>query len=591
MADRLSLPAVSGGQMRMDYGQQTVRAQAMANSGNGTNYSPSFSSEFSALAKGMNYAGMGLKAGAGIQNRINTDNLTRSQKSALSKYNASAQKAGEAQKNLSGLRDKMADLTGELNALAKAGCDYADQMKDKQKELSDTQAKADKASKDLSSAQAQQKLANQKLKNASTPSPPMGSPQQQRDARQQQRNEMVNANKAVTASDLGISQAEFDLGVAQNNLAGVQQAHNSLLPMMEDNRNQIVDGIAQGNNINVQSAEQFANQTNAYNGMGSAMGEMQQAGKDYLNDVKNTQMFDYAGGQMQGWSKVIDSFAVGRAYEGGAQAMNQTLSTLSNFSSWTGTGMIMPFIQQAVMSAGQTLQNGGNEVDYGMSLGQGTIGLSHWMDGAQRVENAIEYFNADDPFYGSVEILGAIKPFSEGIGRVYGTGTALGAGSFSGLTPLGVMAIDIFAEGVQTIGADALTMDSIAGAGGNFGGQLALGITSPFNAIAQGFGAVFDKLAGTNLVESMTNLRNDFAIEASGLPLVDLTGGGIMINDPVNPSPFMPPSDPNNPSSMTSMANPSKSSSRTKSNCPPKKDPYDDYAGDDAYAGDETDES
>ena len=577
MADRLSLPAVSGGQMRMDYGQQTVRAQSMANSGNGTNYSPSFSPEFSALSRAMNLAGMGLKAGAGVQNRLNTDKMTNSQKSALSKYNASAQKVGEAQKNLSDLRGKMADLTGQLNALAQAGCDYANQMSDLQKQLSDTQAKADQTSKNLASSQAQQKLAEQRLANARNSTPTTSA------QRLQQRNEINNAQRDITSSALASNQAEFDRSVAQGTLNDLAQQSNNLIPAIDQNRTQIADGIGQMTDYNSQGAQQYANQTNAYNGMGNAMGEAQQAGRDYLNDLKNTQMFDYAGSQLQGWSRTVDSFGQGRAYEGGAQAMNQTLSTLSNFSSWTGTGMIMPFVQQAVMSAGQTLQNGGNEVDFGMSFGQGTFGLSNWLDGAQNISNSVEYANAGDGLMTAVSLNGAIRPFTEGIGAVYGTGTALGAGAFSGLTPLGGMAINAFGEAFQTLGADAITMDQIAEAGGSFGAQLALGSTSPFNAIAQGFASVLDKSLGTNFVDSLNNIRNDFVSSVTGLSMADLTGTGIMINTPVSPNPFVPPFDPNNPNPLSQLADPTKSSSRTKSNCPPRKwdDPYDDIASED----------
>jgi hypothetical protein len=568
MAERLPLPEISG-TMRQDHSEQVLRAQAVANSSNGTNYTPAFSPEFSALSKAMNFLGGGFKIGAGVQNYLNTDKMTKSQKSALSKYNTSAQKVGEAQKNLSDLRGKMADLTGQLNALAQAGCEYASQMSDLKKQIADTQAKADQASKDLASAQAQQKIAQQRLANTGT------MPTNTAPARAQKRIEINNAQTDIKNALLGANQSQFEMDVAQDKLNTLGGEYNDLIPAVNENRNQISNGISQMDEYNAQGAQQYANQTNAYNQMGQAMGEAQQAGKDYLNDLKNTHMFDYAGGQLQGWSRAVDSFGKGMAYEGSAQAINQTLSTLSNFSSWTGTGMVLPFVQQVIMSGGQTLQQGGNEVDFGMAVGQATFGLADWMHASQTFNNAIEYANAGDAFGTAVELTNCIAPITKGLGAVYGTGTALAGGAFSGATQLGGIALTATGGALQAFSTNAISQDQLAEAGGSFGAQLALGATSPFYSMATAFGAVADSMVGTNLVGDITSMRGEFVSALDGRPWTDLTGTGVFVPDRANPNDFKPPATQNNPDVLSQLSDPNGVSSR-KNNCP--RSNYDDIA-------------
>jgi hypothetical protein len=394
-------------------------------------------------------------------------------------------------------------------------------------------------------------------------------------ARASKRNEINNAQTDIGKALLSANQAQFEMDVAQDKLNTLGGEYNDLIPAVNENRSQISNGISQMDEYNAQGAQQYANQTNAYNQMGQAMGEAQQVGKDYLNDLKNTHMFDYAGGQLQGWSRAVDSFGKGMAYEGSAQAINQTLSTLSNFSSWTGTGMIMPFVQQVVMSGGQTLQQGGNEVDFGMAVGQATFGLADWMHASQTFNNAIEYANAGDAFGTAVELTNCIAPLAKGLGAVYGTGTALAGGAFSGGTQLGGFAIEATGGFLQALGTGAISQDQFAEAGGDFGAQLALGATLVPYAISNAFTTVVDNAFGTNLSQQGIQIRGEFVSALDGRPWTDLTGTGVFVPDRANPNDFKPPTTPNNPDVLTQLKDPAGLSSR-KNNCP--RSNYDDVA-------------
>ena len=588
MADRFKAPTASLRDGAQDYSSKVNRAQSVANQTGGSNYSGQYASSFSAVANLMKQIGTGAQMASALGKGIATDDYTRQQKSALSKYNQSAQKLGMARQEVQNIKNEMGTIKGAIDALNKMACDYADQLKKLQGDLDAKEKDLKKAEADKKSAQDKFNRAQQDYKNAMTPSPT--TPPQQR------RKDADNANKSMRDAQYEEMDADERATQAQNEANQIGGQKNSTLDQSNANLADLADRYGNYSEAQRLAGDALANEKMELQNMGNAMRDYKNDSANYLEQMKTWGAVDMGGRQMTGWSDSVDAFGKAKYYEGGASALNQTINTLRGLGDFGQTGdMVAPFLTESITQLGKMFENGGTVGDFGMAMGQSVMGLNSWMQAEQAFENAFNYAEAGDSFMSAVEGNRSIPYMFDGAERIAQT-----TNFFMG-SPVPAQAIDqLFNAGStfsQTVHGEMISNFEMAKLGAGMGEQLAMGATAIPYAMAKTFGETMDGIGRAfgqdfGLSQELSDIRNQFSSDTYGRDMMGFT-------DKINIDPrtlrselvnqYTPNLDFDAPDDADKLKDPFNQSSRgggTGSNqkgCPPIKPPVGSIVSDPYY--------
>lgn len=557
-----------------DYSQKVLRAQSVAGKTGGKNFSEDFSKGLGLTAKLMKATGGGAKIASLVGSKVAMDRLNNRQKALVAKYNQSAEQLNMQNMAMENLKSQADTLQGQLDALQMAGCEYVNAINSLDGKLSAINNQIDSQKVELAKAQtayASAKSAWDKAMNASNyPRTKAGLDKQKADLLKA-KNDMYNANKQGAT-------IQNNLDGLASDYKGTAEERNGVLDKNNQNLSQISDGLGQMDGINSEAGRQEALRQQQLQDMGAVSNQMRQTAQDGLNDIKQWKQVGDIGTQVDGWSDAVGNFADEQFYMSGGSAINQTINTLKQYGTITGevSNMITPFIQQAITSGAQVLQNGGTPTDMAVIFMNATLGLSDWVQGAKAVGNAIEYAKSGDDFMSAVELNNSVSPFISGAGKAYQTVSVFtGTGS-----PLTGMVADFVGDMMQTMGGEIISDFEIAKAGGDFFGSLGSVSTSPFYAVAHGVAEFHDKvvkgieLGKADWAMKVREMRKDLKEFFSGRELVEFDKN-VFVDPKVtfNPEAYTAPDDPNAPNVAERMKDPLGVSSRGgKQACPvPKK--------------------
>lgn len=571
MAQRFQPPTANLRDGAQDYSGKVNRAQGVAGRAGGSNYSGQYASTFSGIAQIMKGIGAGGAVASVLGKGIATDNFTKNQNSALGKYNSSAQALGQAQQKAQGIKNEMGTIKGQIEALNKVACDYADQLAKLQSELDKLEQDADKAKADQKSAQDKFNRAQQDFKNAMNPSSGGSSGSRKADANNA-KNNMRDAQNAGFDADQRLENSQ-----AQANSVGAQK--NSTLDQNNANLNQLSDKF--GNFSDAQKAgalndaERYAQMQN----MSNSAGQMRNNGLEYQEQMKTWGAVETGTRQVSGWADSVDKFGQAKFYEGSASAMNQTINTFRGLGNFGQAGdLVAPFLTNSITALGNVMERGGTAGDWGMAMGQAAFGLNDFLTASNAIEGAMGYMNDGDPFMASMMTNKAIGPLFDGVQRTIDT-----ASLFTGTqNPFTNQAIDFLQTNAQVLHGEIVGSFEMAKAGGDFGGSLAMGASALPYALARGAGGLLDGMGKAfgqdfGISAELSGIRNDMATSLSGIPTIQASE---FINVP--PTAFIPPLpsiDFNTPDPIDSLADPMSTNSRgggtggANTKCPPKKPP------------------
>ena len=558
--------------------QETMRAQQVANQRpNSQNHSGKYSQEMGMASQAMKGAGAMMETFANLGMQMDTSKFTKNQNTAINKFNQSAGKMQSAQAKLSDLKNQKATAQGIVDALSKAGCEFADALKRAQDKLDDLTKQANKANTDYKNAKSAFDRAQQDFKNASNNRsiPPA-----------QRRTDQKEALNDAREAEKSMNNASSDLGQIEKDYDKAKSDYNSANSDAQANASALGDKVGEMKQLNDWTGMTQAEQNNAINEMNRNASQMRQNGKDFMNDMKDWQMYKTAGSQTSGWSDAVRDFGNGEYWKGTASSLNQTYRTLSDYSGFSGTGlggMVSPFFQQALTSAGQTLQNGGNAQDFGQSFLNATMGLSDLQQGFNSISNAFEYANAGDNFMSAVEANNAIIPFTDALGKMTQTGS-LFAPTLQPVSPFAQHLARGAGEFMNSLGGDLISLQEIQKVANqtfeNFAGTSLGYSTAPLNALASGVAEMMDsvgKMFGQDLglKQGVQEWRKDALETFTG---VDLTQYVPNVNIPTSTADANTPLfNPDSPDSDNATQDPFNQGSRgggTGSNqkkCPPLK--------------------
>ena len=574
MADRFKAPTANLRDGAEDYSGKVNRAQGVAGKTGGSNYSGQYASTFSGVASVMKAIGTGGNVASAIGKSNATADYNKQQKSSYNKFNASAQKLGQAQQKSQGIKNEMATIKGSIDALNKVACEYADQLAKLESDLKSKQDESKKAEADKKSAQDKFNRAQQDFKNAMTPSSGGTSSSRKADAK--------NANSNMRDAQNAEVNADEQMTRAQNEANQIGEQKNSTLDQSNANLQNMADKYGDYGNAETQSDQNRAEQNKLMQEQGNTINEMRNNGLEYQNEMKTWGTVGYGSQQLQGWADSVDKFGQAKFYEGSASSINQTINTLRGLGDFGRVGdLVAPFLTESVTQLGQVMQRGGNAGDWGMAMGQATFGLGDWMTAYQAIENAVAYSNDGDDFTASMELNRAIPSMFDGFQRGLDT-----ASIFTGTqNPFTNKAIDFLQSNVQTLHGEMVGSFELARAGADFGGQLALGATALPYSLAKGVGELFDGIGkgfGINLGISpkLSEIRNNLVSEWTGIPTTQMSP---YLNAPEIS--FIPrPREIPDSTSLDALRDPLATNSRgggTGKNCPPRKPPVSSIIADD----------